>query len=111
MDPNLLRGTLPTLILTVLAEGPSYGYEISERLRAHSGGRLKLSVSALYTTIKLLEAQGFIGPCEGLQRGARERRYYEILPTGRAYLKRKLIEWRNFRDMVAVVFTGGAPQA
>lgn len=33
-DPQLLRGVLPLLILTLLDERESYGYELVERLRA-----------------------------------------------------------------------------
>jgi len=106
MDPNLLRGTIPILILSVLAEGSSYGYEISEAIKTRTHGGLKLSVSALYTTIKLMEAQGFIGACEGIQHGARERRYYEILPVGRQYLEEKLAEWTGFTEMVSLVISG-----
>jgi len=111
MDPNLVRGTIPTLILSVLAEGPNYGYEISETIKERTQGRLKLSVAALYTTLKRLEDQSLIGFCEGLQSGARERRYYEILPAGRTFLKEKLVEWNDFTAMTAVVFSGTGPRS
>jgi len=111
MDPNLVRGTIPTLILSVLAEGPNYGYEISETIKARTQGRLKLSVAALYTTLKRLEDQSLIGPCEGVQSGARERRYYEILPAGQTFLKTKLAEWNDFTEMTAFVFSGTGPRS
>lgn len=107
MDPNLVRGTIPTLILSVLAERPSYGYDISETIKGRTQGRLKLSVAALYTTLKRLEEQGLIRPCEGAQQGARERRYYQITDEGSAYLAAKRAEWSDFTQMTDLVFTGG----
>ena len=111
MDPNLIRGTVPTLILSVLSEKPSYGYDISETIKARTQNRLKLSVAALYTTLKRLEDQGLICPCEGLQQGARERRYYQITDEGAAFLKSKRSEWNDFAQMADLVFSGGAPKA
>ncbi len=106
MDPNLVRGTIPTLILSVLAEGPNYGYEISETIKGRTQGRLKLSVAALYTTLKRLEDQGLIRHTAGAQQGARERRYYEMTEDGAAYLKAKRAEWLDFTEMADLVFTG-----
>ncbi len=107
MDSNLVRGTVPTLILSVLAERPSYGYDISETIKLRTQQRLKLSVAALYTTLKRLEDQGFIQPCEGVQQGARERRYYQITEAGIAFLQAKRAELAAFAQMTDLVFTGG----
>jgi len=110
MDPNLVRGTIPTLILSVLAEKASYGYEISETITGRTRGGLKLSVAALYTTLKRLEDQGLIRPCEGVQQGARERRYFQITDEGTAYLQAKRSEWADFTHMADLVFAGGPIQ-
>lgn len=110
MDPNLLRGTVPTLILSVLERGPSYGYEISETIQSLTGGQLKLSVAALYTTLKRLEEQGFIRPCEGPQQGARERRYVAIEPAGRIFLSEKRAEWNTFSAMTDAILLGHRPR-
>ena len=107
MDPNLLRGTIPTLILSVLAEGPSYGYEISETIKERTQGGLRLSVAALYTTLKRMEDQGLIEPCEGVQQGARERRYYRVTEEGTAFLRAKRMEWADFTHLASLVFMGG----
>lgn len=109
MDPNLLRGTIPTLILSILQERPTYGYDIGETLKARTQGRLKLSVAALYTTLRRLEEQGLIEPAQGVQEGARERRYFAITDEGRALLQQKLQEWNDFTAMAAVVFSGPRP--
>lgn len=48
------------VVLSVLAEGSSYGYAISKEIAARSEGAFKLSASAMYPLLTKLEKQGLV---------------------------------------------------
>jgi PadR family transcriptional regulator PadR len=54
---ELLKGTLQTIILKVLKdEGKMYGYEITQKVKELSEGRIQLTEGALYPALHKLEA-------------------------------------------------------
>jgi PadR family transcriptional regulator PadR len=62
-SPELLKGTLQTIILKVLKDhGRMYGYEITQRVKELSDSRLLLTEGALYPTLHKLEAEGLLKP-------------------------------------------------
>lgn len=109
MDRDLLRGTIPTLVLSVLSEGPQYGYRIGEIIRSRTDQGLTLGLATLYNTLRALERQQLVRSYwrdhEGCQR---PRHYYEILPEGREVLSRRLAEWRHFTRLADAVFEPNA---
>ena len=48
MDRELLKGSTPLLLLSLLCEGPMYGYQIIETVRQRTGGTYTLKEGALY---------------------------------------------------------------
>ena len=60
-SPELLKGTLQTILLKVLKDhGKMYGYEITQRVKELSDARLLLTEGALYPTLHKLEADGLL---------------------------------------------------
>ena len=58
-SPELLKGTLQTILLKVLKDhGKMYGYEITQRVKELSDGRILLTEGALYPSLHKLEAEG-----------------------------------------------------
>ena len=57
---DLIRGHIDTMILRVLLDGDSYGYEIIKTLFLRSGQRYELKEPSLYTSLRRLEKQGYI---------------------------------------------------
>ncbi len=81
-SPELLKGTLQTIILKVLKDhGRMYGYEITQRVKDLSSGRLMLTEGALYPTLHKLEAEGLL-KTEIVTIGKRVRKYYSLTPKG-----------------------------
>lgn len=78
------------VVLSVLAEGPSYGYAISKEIAARSDGAFKLSASAMYPLLTKLEKQGLVttGWEEIKAQGAdpdssgRKRKWYTLSAKG-----------------------------
>lgn len=104
---QLLKGTTPLLVLTVIDEEELYGYEIAARIRERSGGAFAPSEGSLYPALHALEADGALqATWRPSERGPR-RRYYRLTDRGRGLLAESRAEWRAFVHGVAAV-TGGA---
>ena len=95
-SPELLKGTLQTIILKLLKdEGKMYGYEITQRVRDLSTGRLMLTEGALYPTLHKLEAEGLL-KTEIVTMGKRVRKYYTLTPAGKTSARARVNEFVDF---------------
>ncbi|TWT62501.1 helix-turn-helix transcriptional regulator [Rubinisphaera italica] len=95
MDPTLISGTLELMILEVLANSPSYGYEITQSVKIRSGERFLLKEGSLYPGLHRLERkkmlESFWQQVEG-----RKRKYYRITALGQKELAQKRKTWSEF---------------
>lgn len=66
-------------LLALLAEGPSYGYQLRTRLEARTGGSWPLNIGQVYTTLSRLERDGLVEATE-----ADGQATYRITEAGRA---------------------------
>jgi len=57
---ELVQGTLPLLILRILATGPNHGFAIARRIHQVSNDVLKVEEGSLYPALHRLEVQGWI---------------------------------------------------
>jgi DNA-binding PadR family transcriptional regulator len=70
-------------ILLSLESEPKHGYAIAKHVESLSKGRVKLSVSTLYTTLRRLLDDGWIRLLEELPQGpGKPRKVYEITKKG-----------------------------
>jgi DNA-binding PadR family transcriptional regulator len=95
-SPELLKGTLQTIVLKVLKDhGKMYGYEITQRVKELSSGRLVLTEGALYPTLHKLEAEGLL-KTEVVSIGKRVRKYYALTPNGTSAASDRVAEFFDF---------------
>jgi PadR family transcriptional regulator, regulatory protein PadR len=95
-SPELLKGTLQTIILKVLKDhGRMYGYEITQRVKELSDERILLTEGALYPTLHKLEAEGIL-KTETENIGKRIRKYYTLTPQGKSLVKERVAELTDF---------------
>jgi PadR family transcriptional regulator PadR len=95
-SPELLKGTLQTIILKVLKDhGRMYGYEITQRVSDLSEGRILLTEGALYPSLHKLEAEGLL-KTEVVKIGKRVRKYYSLTSDGKAIAKDRVYEFMDF---------------
>lgn len=93
---ELLKGTLQTIILKLLKDhGKMYGYEITQRVRELSAGRLELTEGALYPTLHKLEAEGLLAT-ESILIGRRLRKYYSLTAQGKGQSRERVNEFVSF---------------
>lgn len=68
-------------ILLALADGPRHGYGIMQEVAARSDGRIRLWPTAMYETLRELEAQDWIAESDTRPGDDDERRRYFVLTT------------------------------
>jgi len=93
---QIRKGSTETIILSLLAEEPMYGYQISRELHRRSGGYFAMKEGLLYPTLHRMEQEGLL-TSEWRQAGpSRRRKYYFITEKGRRELSEQTAEWRTF---------------
>jgi PadR family transcriptional regulator PadR len=93
------REVLPLLVLHLIAQGPSYGNQLMERIGAMTAGVLSVNPNTMYPLLRQLEGRGLIkGEWEHPER--RTRRYYALTPEGREEYERLVEDVRPFLDSV-----------
>jgi DNA-binding PadR family transcriptional regulator len=102
MTGEELKGHLDLLLLSALADGPSHGYLLIERLRARSGGAFDLPEGTVYPALHRLERDGLLSSAWTTGAG-RRRRVYRLSRRGRSTLTRRASEWRTFSRAVEAV--------
>ena len=103
---DILRGYTDTIILSHLAAGDSYGYEINKGLAQATGGRLELKEATLYTTFRRLEQAGCIRSYWGDEQTGARRRYYAITPMGRELHRENLADWQAVKAILDHLLQG-----
>jgi DNA-binding PadR family transcriptional regulator len=102
-SPELLKGTLQTIVLKVLKDnGKMYGYEITQLVKDLSDGRIVLTEGALYPTLHRLESEGLL-KTEVVSIGKRVRKYYTLTPDGKAIAKDRVFEFVDFIRTMSTV--------
>jgi PadR family transcriptional regulator PadR len=95
---ELIKGTLKTIILKLLSESDKmYGYEITQKVKELTGGKIQLTEGALYPTLHAMEAQGIL-TTDVVNVGNRIRKYYSVTVTGKKIAKEKVNEYADFID-------------
>jgi PadR family transcriptional regulator PadR len=106
-DRELLKGNTPTLILTVLSDGPRHGYAIAHEIEKRSGDVLKFKHGTLYPALHALELDGLIaGAWE--HAGERPRKVYRITASGQGELEKRLKAWKSFSTAINNVVEGAS---
>ncbi len=108
IDKDLVAASATPLVLALLAEGESYGYEILKRVRELSGGELEWTDGMLYPLLHRLRRVGYVTtewrtPPEG-----RRRRYYAITDEGRRALLEQQRQWMTVSRALNDVWPGSS---
>lgn len=87
---DALRGHTDAIILSILDEGDSYGYQINQTISKRTKERFVLTEATLYTAFKRLESAHYIESYWMDTNLPVKRKYYSITDMGRAYLQEKM---------------------
>jgi len=126
-DP--VRNAADLVLLSVLADGPLYGYAITKRVAAQSGGAMKLGPGVLYPLLHQLEGEGLLlsswetiraddaaesaaaeggagggaeagGDGASQRGGGRRRKWYRLSARGRRRLAKRIESHRAYHAII-----------
>jgi PadR family transcriptional regulator, regulatory protein PadR len=106
-DSQLLKGVLSLLLLQLLAERESYGYELVQRLRG--AGLAGIAEGTVYPALARLEREGRI--CSRLiaSRSGPARKYYRPTDDGYRALSQGAADWASMSETVTPVLSRPVP--
>ncbi|MBC7865011.1 MAG: helix-turn-helix transcriptional regulator [Bacteroidia bacterium] len=100
---ELLKGTLKPIVLKLLADNKRmYGYEMTQRVKELTSGKIQLSEGALYPILHALEKDKLV-TVEIEFIGKRVRKYYKLSPAGKSSTKEKISELLDFVTTVKLL--------
>lgn len=101
ISSDVIRGYNDTMILCLLLDGPSYGYEISKRIKRMTDEKYIIKETTLYSAFNRMEKNGYIVSFPMEQEGSGKRRtYYRITEEGRTYYQSKRDEWNLTKEVI-----------
>jgi DNA-binding PadR family transcriptional regulator len=106
--PSLSQTHAELLVLSVLAEGSSYGYAVSKAIEAGSGGEFSLGPARLYPLLSRLEKQGLVTTSWEEVRSAdaepgaagRRRKWYTLSAKGERRLAQHVAAHRRYTALI-----------
>ncbi|MCZ0701691.1 DNA-binding PadR family transcriptional regulator [Natronobacillus azotifigens] len=100
ISSDVIRGYNDTIILYLLIETPSYGYEISKKIKQLSNDRYVIKETTLYSAFSRLEKKGYVESFYQDKSHGKRRTYYRITEAGLAYYQEKCQEWEITKNVV-----------
>ena len=98
---RLLAAALEPVMLSLIAEGPKYGYEIIQRARKLSDGHIQWSNSQLYPLLHRLENDRLVEAFWQASDNGPDRKYYRLTARGRKALTETRSEWQIMTSIFA----------
>ena len=89
------------MILSILMSGESYGYQIIQKVKELSGGKLEWSDGMLYPVLHRLEKDGFIRSQWKMSSEGRLRKYYKLTDVGREELEKERTQWLSVHEALS----------
>jgi len=100
ISSDVIRGYNDTIILYLLLENDSYGYEISKKIKELSEEKYIIKETTLYSAFSRLEKNGYIESYFSDETFGKRRTYYKITEAGINYYKEKCTEWEITNQVI-----------
>ena len=93
ISKELVGASASPIILSILKQGDSYGYEMVQKVKELTNGEIKWQEASIYPVLKKLENQGMIKSYWVVQEGERPRKYYTLQREGINMLAANQHDW------------------
>ncbi len=93
---ELMKGSVASLLLCLIAYQPMYGYQIIKEMERRSQGYFKFKEGTLYPALHRLEKAGLLLSKWQTLSSGQQRKYYYITGKGSRVLVEKRNEWQEF---------------
>jgi DNA-binding PadR family transcriptional regulator len=107
-SPELKKGSIEMLILSLVESRPRHGYEIGKLIETRSAGRLTFALPTLYPTLLRMENRGLIKGRWVEKAGERDRCFYRLTVKGRRVLAERRATWKDYVEAVNAVTEPGS---
>lgn len=105
----LANASLKPVILSVLKEGDSYGYQIIKKIHDLSEGELQWTTGTLYPFLHSLENEGVVASYWQEVEKAPKRKYYRLTPKGQKVLVQEKQQWLDVNRLLIKLW-GTSPE-
>lgn len=106
---QLKKGVLEMLVLKLICQRPTYGYDMLSQLKEQSHGRFVLKEGTLYPILYRLEDDGMIiSKWSAGQGRVAPKKMYEATEAGILENIRRQSVWQEFEETVDSFLTGGS---
>ena len=106
IEKELVAATTEPLILSLLAEGESYGYELIQQVKDLSKHQIKWTDGMLYPVLHRMEDNGWIKSRWVKMENGRKRKYYSLKKDGLLALKEKQEQWTIISSVLGGLWKG-----
>ena len=89
-DAQLIRAALPLLILTLISQDESYGYQLVERLADYG---LRVTTGLVYPLLSRLERDGLVSSRMVASTSGPPRKYFSLTASGEAAKASAEAQW------------------
>ncbi|MEE9129238.1 MAG: PadR family transcriptional regulator [Phycisphaerales bacterium] len=104
---DMWRSSADLVVLSVLADGPRYGYAITKQVAAQSSDSIRLTPGVLYPLLHQMERQGLVNAEwdtvkseTGDSKRGRQRKWYKLSAKGRRRLKQRVAAHRAYQQLI-----------
>ena len=104
---DMWRSSADLVVLSVLADGPRYGYAITKQVAAQSSDSIRLTPGVLYPLLHQMERQGLVNAEwdtvkseTGNSKRGRKRKWYKLSAKGRRRLKQRVAAHRAYQQLI-----------
>jgi DNA-binding PadR family transcriptional regulator len=95
LDKELVAASSVPMVLSILAEGESYGYAIIQRVKELSAGKIQWTDGMLYPVLHWMEDEGMVRSDWRTSDKGRKRKYYSLKARGKQSLRERQDQWRT----------------
>ena len=105
LEPNLLKGNLDLILLSILEHDAHYGLEIVKEAQARTDGYFDFKEGSLYPALHRLTQAGWLeAEFKYSPRGGAPVRYYHLTERGRGALREKREAFKHFAESVQALW-------
>ena len=100
---SLLQGTLDLIVLQLLRDEPTNGYELAQRIATVSRDVLSVNAGSLYPALYRLEERALIRAAWEESKTGRRVKVYSLTAAGRKELAEQREEWARFTGALSAI--------
>ena len=101
ISKELIGASSIPIILSILSKNESYGYEIIQKVKEVSNGKLEYGDGTLYPVLHKLEKRELIESYWKTAESGRKRKYYTISKKGKKELLSEKENWTTINQIIS----------